>query len=132
MTNHGCPPLDLWGCRSGYVGLRRMGPATCAANGSGTAVARRVRRAYDVLPAFTASFNGLPALNVGAVEAAISTFSPDARARGTTSGAEGAEAGGPHILTPGQRLRNRVEHGIHGLAGHKPPQRDEGKAAEFR
>ena len=35
-----------------------------------------MRRIYDALPAFTASLNGLPALNVAAVEAEISRLSP--------------------------------------------------------
>ena len=42
----------------------------------GTAVARRMHRTYEALPAFTASLNGLPALNVGAVEAAMFRLSP--------------------------------------------------------
>ena len=40
-------------------------------------------------------------------------------ARGTASGAEGAEAGDPHILAPGQCLRDRLEYGIHRVAGRR-------------
>ena len=40
------------------------------------ALQRRVPRTYEPLSPFTASLSALPALNVGAVEAAISRLSP--------------------------------------------------------
>ena len=72
---------------------------------------------------FAASDNGLPASNAGTVEAALIWLSPVLRLRPARTGRlrmpNVPKPRIPRILALGQNLRDRLECGIDGVAGHR-------------